>query len=189
MIKLSDRVTFGRAGEKKVAGRVVKLNPKTAHVKCSNGDVMSVSYGLIQKPSSKRKAPVKRKPIVGGPYKPMSAKMAESLIKMLEVDGLKGTQADFISVGYLPARAKKMAADLAKYKRKPTKRNPYGSFAQTRAPRPKLTPGMQEFKILMHGTPVVYLEKTKGMLKRRKAVNLAAKIKIIDAEIRRQERL
>ena len=52
MIKLKDKVTFGRAGEKKVAGRVVKLNPKTAHVKCSNGDVMSVSYGLIQKGKS-----------------------------------------------------------------------------------------------------------------------------------------
>lgn len=53
MIKLKDKVTFGHSGKAKKAGVVVKLNQKTAHVKCSNGDVMAVTYNLIQKPSKK----------------------------------------------------------------------------------------------------------------------------------------
>lgn len=61
MIKLKDKVTFGRAGDAKRAGTVVKLNPKTAYIKCSNGDVMGVTYGLIQKPG-KRKAATKKAP-------------------------------------------------------------------------------------------------------------------------------
>lgn len=96
MIKLKDKVTFGRSGEKKVAGRVVKLNPKTAHIKCSNGDVMRVTYGLIQKPSSKHKAPAAKR---------------------------KAAKRSPIGRRYTKAPAK-------------SKRNPYGSFAQTRASKP-----------------------------------------------------
>ena len=114
MIKLKDRVTFGRSGEKKVAGRVVKLNPKTAHIKCSNGDVMSVSYGFIQKPTTKatkariasrktkrkpaktkrnpygsfamtkRKAPAKRKPATGGAYDAWVQKQNVTQLRQLE---------------------------------------------------------------------------------------------------------
>ncbi len=61
LIKLNDKVTFGRAGDPKKAGKVIKLNPKTAHIRMSNGDVMGVSYGLIQK--SGKKAAAKKKPV------------------------------------------------------------------------------------------------------------------------------
>jgi len=53
MIKLKDKVTFGRSGDVKRKGTVIQLNPKTAHVKCSNGDVMAVTYNLIQKTTAR----------------------------------------------------------------------------------------------------------------------------------------
>ena len=52
MIKLGDKVSFGRAGGMKTAGNVVKLNPKTAHIKTSDGEEFAVPYDLIQKPPS-----------------------------------------------------------------------------------------------------------------------------------------
>ena len=62
MIKLKDKVAFGRSGESKKNGTVIKLNPKTAHVKCVNGDVMAVTYNLIQKKTTSKKAAPKRAP-------------------------------------------------------------------------------------------------------------------------------
>ena len=60
MVKLGQKVVFGRAGGTKYKGTVVKLNPKTAHIKRSDGSVMGVSYGLIQVGGSQRKkSPVK----------------------------------------------------------------------------------------------------------------------------------
>lgn len=77
MIKVGDKVTFGRAGEMKRQGKVVKMNPKTAHIKCSNGDVMGASYGFIQKASSGKKkssANPKRKAAKKNPVKRRAAK-------------------------------------------------------------------------------------------------------------------
>jgi uncharacterized protein YjeT (DUF2065 family) len=49
MIKVGDKVTFGRSGEKKQSGKVVKLNQKTARIKVARCGEFLVSYNLIQK--------------------------------------------------------------------------------------------------------------------------------------------
>ena len=54
MIKVGDKVAFGRSGEKKQSGTVVKKNPKTARIKVSRCGEFLVTYNLIQKPSIKK---------------------------------------------------------------------------------------------------------------------------------------
>lgn len=61
MIKVGDRVAFGRSGEKKQSGTVVKTNPKTARIKVPRCGLFDVTYNLIQKP--RKKAPAKKKAI------------------------------------------------------------------------------------------------------------------------------
>jgi len=60
MIKVGDRVTFGRSGETKVAGRVTKKNPKSARIKTRSGDFV-VTYNFIQKVSTKKKTAAAKK--------------------------------------------------------------------------------------------------------------------------------
>jgi hypothetical protein len=64
MIKVGDKVTFGRSGELKQSGTVIKCNPKTARIKVSRCGEFLVTYNLIQKPRkavATKKAPAKRK--------------------------------------------------------------------------------------------------------------------------------
>ncbi len=61
MIKVGDRVTFGRAGEKKRTGIVKKKSPKTARIAVPGDGGWNVSYNFMQKVGGAKKAPVKRK--------------------------------------------------------------------------------------------------------------------------------
>ena len=63
MIKVGDKVTFGRSGEKKTSGTVIKCNPKTARIKVARCGEFLVTYNLIQKPRKKaaKKTAPKRK--------------------------------------------------------------------------------------------------------------------------------
>jgi hypothetical protein len=49
MIKVGDKVSFGRSGEEKVSGTVVACNPKTARIKVPREGEFLVTYNLIQK--------------------------------------------------------------------------------------------------------------------------------------------
>jgi phage gp16-like protein len=67
MIKEGDKVTFGRSGDKKQSGTVVKKNPKTARIKVPRCGEFLVTYNLIQKPrkkvAAKKKTATKRKAV------------------------------------------------------------------------------------------------------------------------------
>lgn len=56
MIKVGDTVTFGRSGDVKITGKVIKTNPKTARVKVPGKGSFDVTYNLIQKAAPKRAA-------------------------------------------------------------------------------------------------------------------------------------
>ena len=55
MIKVGDKVLFGRAGEGKRLGTIVKMNAKTARIKVPRDGEFNVTYNLIQLPSRKDK--------------------------------------------------------------------------------------------------------------------------------------
>ena len=49
MIKVGDKVTFGRSGEKKRTGTVKKKSPKTARIAVPGDGGWNVSYNFMQK--------------------------------------------------------------------------------------------------------------------------------------------
>jgi len=65
MIKVGDKVTFGRSGEKKLSGKVVKCNPKTARIRVPRDGEYDVTYSLIQK--KRKSTTAKKKPTTKRP--------------------------------------------------------------------------------------------------------------------------